>query len=216
MSYPHPRRMLKHLFYMGVFCGLIQHAIFDAHAGESATGGAAAQQVVPPPDAPMPDAPMTGGGLPMIPPTMSVDEFTKHMEGAQEAALTLNGFAALKQSSPDVVVLDVRSKERFAGKYIKDSLNLPVTEMTEHTLPALIPDKTRAVVLVCDESFFPTRLLSMTLQAWPVLKANGYTNVYRLNLWRPEEEGGAAHTPDDIAQHVTIVETPPPAPPAGQ
>lgn len=202
---PQPRApfTLKHLFYIGVFCGLIQQAAFHAHAGESPEELTTAQLVVPPPDAPVPET-----GVPLIPPAMSVEEFTKHMEGAREAALTLEGFAALKQSSPDLVVLDVRSKERFDGRHIKGALNLPVTEMTEHTLPALIPDQTRAVVLVCDESFFPTRRLSMTLQAWPVLKANGYTNIYRLNLWRPEQEGGAAHTPEDIAKHVEFVEAP--------
>ena len=206
MPHARPSFTLKHLFYIGVFCGLIQQAAFHAHAGESPEGSATAQLVVPPPDAPVPQA-----GAPLIPPGMSVDEFTKHMQGAQEAALTLHGFAELQSVLPDMVVLDVRSKEGFNARHIKGALNLPVTEMTEHTLPVLIPDKTRVVVLVCDESFFPTRRLSMTLQAWPVLKANGYTNVRRLNLWRPEQEGGPAHTPEDIAEHVTFVEaaTPP-------
>ena len=55
------------------------------------------------------------------------------------------------------------------------------------TLPAIAPDKETPVVLVCDYSFFPVRMLAMTMQAYPVLKANGYTTVYRLNLWQGKD-----------------------------
>lgn len=199
---------VKSLLCIGIFCAVIQPGAIDAWAGESPDTLTTAQLVVPPPDAPVPET-----GIPLIPPAMSVDEFTRHMQGAQEAALTLDGFVALQKASPDLIVLDVRAKERFAGRHIKGSLNLPVTEMTEHTLPLLIPDKARTVVLVCDESFFPTRRLSMTLQAWPVLTSNGYTNLHRLNLWRPEQDGGPAHTPEQIEQHVTFDGIPPPAAP---
>lgn len=137
-----------------------------------------------------------------IPPGMSVEEFTQHMQGAHEAFLTLDDFVALRTAEPDLAVLDVRSAAAFEQRHLRGSYNLPVTDMTEHTLPALLPERGRAVVLVCDESFFPTRRLSMTLQAWPVLKANGYTRVYRLNLWRPAADGLPANGPAEIAKHV--------------
>lgn len=152
-------------------------------------------------------APETGGGVlnPFgIPPTMSVAEFKQHMEGAAEATLTLGGFVALREREPDLVVLDVRAPQSFESQRIKGSVNLPLTEMTEHTLPALLPDRARPVVIVCNESFGPTRMISMTLQAWPVLKANGYTRVYRLSLWRPETNDGTMHRQEDIEKYVPL------------
>lgn len=111
------------------------------------------------------------------------------------AELDLPGFVALQQSSK-VAVLDVRSKESFARRHIKGSVNAPLTELTEKTLPALLPDKEVPVVLACDYSFQPTRMIPMTLQAYPVLHAAGYKKIYRLNLW--SASGGIV--PDEAQQ----------------
>lgn len=201
MPFPRPTISFKCLLCIGILCALIQPGARQAFAHESPDALTIAQPVAPPADAPSPDAP--AAGHPLFPPAgMSVEEFTQHMQGAHEAALTLDGFAALKQTAPDLIVLDVRSKQSFDMRHMQGALNMPVTEMTEHTLPALIPDKTRTVVLVCDESFAPTRRISMTLQAWPVLRANGYTSLYRLNLWRPDKEGEPMHTPAQIGEQV--------------
>lgn len=150
-----------------------------------------------------PDAPQAVEGA-LIPPAMSVDEFTAHMAGAQAAGLTLSDFVALRVAEPSLVVLDIRGAEAYGQRHIKGARSLPLTEMTEHTLPQVLPDKNAPVVLVCEESFAPTRRLSMTLQAWPVLKANGYTRLYRLNLWRPKEGSNVMPTPEDIAREVTF------------
>lgn len=179
----------KSLLFIAVFAAATHSAAALAQEGES--GQAQSQNVMA----------LDPFG---IPPSMSVEEFNKHMEGAREAALTLEGFVALRAEEPAPVVLDTRSPAAYGYQRIKGSLNLPLTEMTEHTLPALLPDRTRPVVLVCDESFGPTRRLSMTLQAWPVLKANGYTRVYRLNLWRPEAEGAPMHGQEEIEKHVPL------------
>lgn len=217
---------LKSLLCMSVFC-------LSIHAGAVSAGGAetAAVPVATPADASAPQdtpvqAPRTEGlpapdmmmrSLDPIPPGMSVEEFTQHMQGAHEAFLTLDDFVALRAAEPDLAILDVRSGAAYDQRHIRGAYNLPVTEMTEHTLPVLLPDRARAVVLVCDESFFPTRRLSMTLQAWPVLKANGYSRVYRLNLWRPAADGMSANGPEEIAKHVAfegtqVPESPPASP----
>lgn len=115
--------------------------------------------------------------------TITADEFTDLMKGADEAELELKEFNALK-SKYKITVLDVRSKESFAKKHIKDSINIPITDLTEKSLKAILPDKTKKIVIVCDYTFFPTRMMPMTLQAWPVLRANGYNNLYRLSIWK--------------------------------
>lgn len=101
-------------------------------------------------------------------------------ETSQE--LSLQGLLDLQRAGA-VTLLDLRDKDAFARRHIKGSLNAPLTGLTEKTLPAMIPDRKAAVVLICDYSFMPTRMIPMTLQAYPVLKGSGYTQIYRLNLW---------------------------------
>jgi hypothetical protein len=112
---------------------------------------------------------------------LTVEQFKEHLP-EHEIELDLAGFVKLKQQGP-LVVLDVRSKETFASRHLKGSVNIPLTELTEHTLPEVAPDKDVPIVLACDYTFFPTRMISMTIQAYPVLKASGYRTIYRLNLW---------------------------------
>lgn len=97
----------------------------------------------------------------------------------------LEPFKTLR-AEKSTVVLDLRSPAAFKARHIKGSVNLPLGEVTEKTLPKAVPDKSAAVVLVCDDSFFPTRRIAMTLQAEPVLLAAGYKKIYRLNLWQSE------------------------------
>jgi len=194
MNHPHPSFFFKPLFFIAIFCAVI-------HAGSAAAQKHESQGS---PDPQPLQVEQVHPPLEMIPPAMTVDEFNRHMQGAREAALTLEGFEALLAAEPVLIVLDTRAPQAFAYQRIKGSLNLPLTEMTEHTLPALLPDRRQPVVLVCDESFGPTRRMSMTLQAWPVLKANGYTRVYRLNLWRPETEGAPMHTQEEIERRVPL------------
>lgn len=101
--------------------------------------------------------------------------------------IDLKGFLSLQQAKPPAVIIDLRAPESFVAKHIKGSVNMPLTALTETSLPALAPDKNANIVLVCDNSFFPTRRIAMTLQAYPVLVAAGYRHIYRLNLWQSAE-----------------------------
>lgn len=196
MNRPNRHSFSKSLLFMAVFCVLIHTGRAAAQSGESqAVSGPLQPQPAPAHEVPNPFG---------IPPSMTVDEFNRHMTGAAAAALTLEEFVALRTREPHLKVLDTRAPQGFAYRHIKGAVNLPLTEMTEHTLPALLPDRRVPVVLVCDESFAPTRRMSMTLQAWPVLKANGYTRVYRLNLWRPEAEGASLRGPEEIEARVPL------------
>jgi hypothetical protein len=94
------------------------------------------------------------------------------------------------QKKGAVVLLDVRSKESFARRHIKGSINIPLTDLTETTLLKSVPSLTTPVVLICNYSLEQVRMIPMTLQAHPVLAAQKFTAIYRLNLWssRDEEE----------------------------
>jgi Rhodanese-like domain len=116
---------------------------------------------------------------------INLQEFKEALpERAEE--LGASGLQAL-QKAGKVVIIDVRAEGSFAARHLAGSVNAPLTGLTEKTLPAIAPDKEAPVVLVCDYSFFPVRMLAMTLQAYPVLKANGYTKIYRLNLWQGKD-----------------------------
>ncbi len=114
---------------------------------------------------------------------VDVNRFKHYMNGMEDAELDLEGFLSLRKKGK-VVVLDLRSQLGFDQKHIKDSINIPLTELTEHTLEKNIPDKMVHVVLVCDVSFVGhmSRMTPMTFQAFPVLKASGYVNVYTLDV----------------------------------
>lgn len=111
------------------------------------------------------------------------------LEDADQALLDLDAFLALRRQVPEMVLLDVRSEERYAEKHIKGAINIPLTELTEETLAEKIPDASTPVAVMCDFSLMPTRLVPMTLQAYPVLKAAGYSKIYRLELWPGKSEG---------------------------
>lgn len=116
---------------------------------------------------------------------LTVKDVQASLEGAK-GELSLTGLLGL-QKAGQVVILDVRSKERHASHHIKGSINIPLTELTEKTAVAALPDKKTPVAVMCDFSLAPTRMLAMTIQAYPVLHASGYENIYRLNLWQTED-----------------------------
>ena len=115
---------------------------------------------------------------------LALEQFKENLP-ERPSELDLAGFLDLKKQSA-VLVLDVRSKESFSVRHLKGSVNIPLTDLTEKSLAELAPDKSVPIVLACDNSFFPTRMMAMTLQAYPVLKANGYQKIYSLNLWQPK------------------------------
>jgi hypothetical protein len=138
------------------------------------------------------------------PKPMDVPGFQKALEGAQEAELDLAGFLELRQKGK-VIVLDVRSAQAYADLHIDGALNAPLTDLTEKTLPKLLPDKDAPIALMCDYSLGPTRMIAMTIQAYPVLKANGYKHIYRLNLWKGPNQQMISQA--EIAKSVTLVGT---------
>lgn len=137
---------------------------------------------------------------------LSVPAFKQALPDDFAKELDLDGFAAL-QKQPNTVVIDVRSKDSFDYEHIKGSINAPLTDLTEKTLPTLAPDTAAPVVLVCHDSFGPSRMISATMQAYPVLKAAGYTQIYRLNLWHSSDN--TMRSPADIAKQVTLEGTRP-------
>ena len=94
------------------------------------------------------------------------------------------GQPALLPKEAALEVLDVRSPVAYERTHLDGAINAPLTELTEETLPKILPDPDVPVALLCESSMGPTRMIAMTIQAYPVLKANGYKHIYRLNFWK--------------------------------
>ncbi len=94
-----------------------------------------------------------------------------------ESIKNLLGFETAKQAPLDTkgaVILDVRSKNEYAGGHIKGSINIPVDQLS-HNLEKL-KDKNKPIITCCASGV-------RSASAMRILKANGYTNVQNGGGW---------------------------------
>jgi rhodanese-related sulfurtransferase len=95
---------------------------------------------------------------------------------------------------PDVVVLDVLSREAYAAGHLPDAINIPLPEIPARALVEL-PDRSRTVVVYCGGPTCP-----MGSQAMSLLEEMGYTRVRHfpggVQAWRDAglrvQQGAAA------------------------
>lgn len=101
--------------------------------------------------------------------------------------ITLARFQAMA-AREGAVILDARSASAFAQGHIAGAINLPLTDFTAAALAAALPDRTRAILIYCNNNFRndspPVMLkappVSLNIQTFINLKAYGYDNVYEL------------------------------------
>lgn len=73
------------------------------------------------------------------------------------------------------IILDVRSKGEFAGGHIKNSLNIPVDQLTSNL--SKLKDKNKCIICCCASG-----MRSGTAKR--ILEAHGYHAVYNAGSWR--------------------------------
>lgn len=111
-------------------------------------------------------------------------EAARHREKrrvTEEAFLRLSG-------EPGVIVLDVRSKERYDELHIKGAINLSLPDITVDSLARVLPDRNATVLIYCNNNFrnaeaaFPAKMAaaSLNLSTYIALYTYGYRNVYEL------------------------------------
>ncbi|UVO54487.1 rhodanese-like domain-containing protein [Sphingomonas sp. SUN039] len=101
--------------------------------------------------------------------------------------VTLDRFKAMAQSGDDVI-LDARSAEAFARGHIAGAINLPLTDFTAEALAAILADRTRPVLIYCNNNFSNNRRpvamkaapVSLNIQTFINLAAYGHRDVYEL------------------------------------
>lgn len=86
------------------------------------------------------------------------------------------------------VILDARSADAFAAGHIEGAINLPLTDFTAEALAEKLPDRTRPVLIYCNNNFVnnkaPVMLkaapVSLNIQTFINLHAYGYAQVWEL------------------------------------
>ncbi|WP_205012827.1 rhodanese-like domain-containing protein [Sphingomonas panacisoli] len=101
--------------------------------------------------------------------------------------LSLAQFQAMAASGK-AVILDARSADAFAAGHIAGAINLPLTDFTAEALAEKLPDRSRPVLIYCNNNFVnnvrPVVLksapVSLNIQTFINLHAYGYTQVWEL------------------------------------
>jgi phage shock protein E len=86
---------------------------------------------------------------------------------------TPTNYAELVKSG--AIIVDVRSKDEFAGGHIKGAINIPVDQLNRHL--SKFPNKNQ-VIITCCASGMRSGVAKSTLSS------NGYTQVYNGGSWR--------------------------------
>jgi len=86
------------------------------------------------------------------------------------------------------IILDARSADAFAQGHIAGAINLPLTDFTAPALAAILPERSRPILIYCNNNFSNDRppvmlkaaAVSLNIQTYINLAAYGYRNVYEL------------------------------------
>jgi len=121
-------------------------------------------------------------------------DMTAYLAVAQEAAqhresrrVTEEEFLAMSRE-PGTIVLDARSREKYAQLHVRGALNLPFPDIAVASLDQLIPDRDTRILIYCNNNFanaeipFPTKRIdaSLNVSTYVSLYSYGYRNVYEL------------------------------------
>jgi len=73
-----------------------------------------------------------------------------------------------------IMLIDVRSKQEYKEGHLDGSINIPLFDIKRDIIN-YVKDKKKVIVVYCDAGI-------RSLKAQKVLNAQGYTNVYNLEL----------------------------------
>lgn len=97
--------------------------------------------------------------------------------------ISMEEAVAMMEKEENYIILDVRTTEEFAEKYIPNAINIPNETIGNEELEEL-PDKNQLILVYC-------RSGNRSKQASEKLVALGYTNIYEfggINDWTGEVE----------------------------
>jgi hypothetical protein len=124
-------------------------------------------------------------------PNIDMDAYVKSVKEVAEhrktRRLSEEDFIAMSKEE-GVIVLDARSKDKFALMHIQGAINLSFPDITIASLKKTLPDKEAKILIYCNNNFknaevpFPSKakIASLNISTYIALYNYGYKNVYEL------------------------------------
>ncbi len=99
----------------------------------------------------------------------------------KERTIGVNKLLEMKEDKK-TIILDVRSKISYECSHIDGAINIPYSDIKEGTLKSIIPNKDTRVIIYCDNGIeeMITRVMPLSMQAFPLIYQLGYQNIYEL------------------------------------
>jgi len=116
---------------------------------------------------------------------LSYLQYHQEAEKIDEKAHTvsLDKFLELRKQKGTVVV-DLRSPEQYAQSHVEGAVQFGA-DISKEKLEKLIPSKDTTVLLYCEYSLMPVRMIALTNVSLPQFILHGYKNTYKLApIWR--------------------------------
>ena len=116
-------------------------------------------------------------------------KLTEQLSGYRtERLVNLNEFNMMAEQD-DAVILDTRSAAAFARGHIGGAINIPFSDFTEEKLVKILGNKSRPVLIYCNNNFRdnipPIALkrapLALNIPTFINLYGYGYKNIYELD-----------------------------------
>jgi hypothetical protein len=139
------------------------------------------------------------GAAAEVNPSIDADEFlhvaARGIDHRRSRRVSEEQFLRMSRE-PNTVVLDARSRDKYAELHVTGALNLPFPDITYASLARLIPRKDTRILIYCNNNFknaedpFPRKAASaaLNLSTYVSLYDYGYRNVYELAPLRTIEE----------------------------
>ncbi len=106
------------------------------------------------------------------------------------------------KNEQNTVLIDVRNTEHYNWGHIQGAINISLTNLTRNNLKQHIDSPETRILIYCSNGLspIPTRAISLTHEAFPMIYSLGYKNIYEL-----EEAWGSKYKAE--LQAIKYIET---------
>lgn len=126
-------------------------------------------------------------GNPAIDAEAHVENVLQAMSHRAERRITESEFLRLSRE-PATIVLDARSREKFAMLHVDGAINLPFPDIDPESLARVLPDQQARILIYCNNNFagapraMPRKKMevALNLSTFTTLYGYGYRNLYEL------------------------------------
>ena len=99
--------------------------------------------------------------------------FRKKFFRSLENDIDYDEMTKMIRKNPEIVVIDVRTKDEFGYNHLKGAVKVPLQDLSEEKVKRYVKSKTSVVIVYCEYG-------GRSRKAWNKLRKMGYENVYNL------------------------------------